>query len=34
MKHLERDVVEKIVRGNAITMLSLTPEGRWAGTGS
>src|SRR3954452_21841948 len=34
MKHLERDVVEKIVRDNAITMLSLTPEGRWAGTGS
>ena len=31
MKHLDRRVVEKIVRGNAIKMLNLTPEGRWAG---
>jgi predicted TIM-barrel fold metal-dependent hydrolase len=30
MKDLERETVEKIVRGNAITMLGLTPEGRWA----
>ncbi len=34
MKHLDRETVEKLVRGNAITMLGLTPEGRWAGTGS
>ncbi len=31
MKDLDRDTIEKIVRGNAITMLGLTPEGRWAG---
>lgn len=31
MKHLDREIVEKIVRGNAITMLNLTPEGRWRG---
>ncbi len=30
MKDLDRETVEKIVRGNAITMLGLTPEGRWA----
>ena len=30
MKDLDRATVEMIVRGNAITMLGLTPEGRWA----
>ncbi len=30
MKDLDRETVEMIVRGNAITMLGLTPEGRWA----
>ena len=30
MRHLSREVVTKLVRGNAITMLGLTPEGRWA----
>ncbi len=30
MKDLDRDTIEKLVRGNAITMLGLTPEGRWA----
>ena len=34
MKHLDRATVEKIVRGNAIRMLHLSPEGRWRGTGS
>ena len=29
MKHLDRDVVEKIVRGNAIRLSDLSPEGRW-----
>jgi predicted TIM-barrel fold metal-dependent hydrolase len=29
MKHLDDDVVEKIVRGNAIRFYDLTPEGRW-----
>jgi predicted TIM-barrel fold metal-dependent hydrolase len=33
MKDLDRATVEMIVRGNAITMLGLTPEGRWAGAG-
>ena len=31
MKHLDRDVVEKIVRGNAIEWYELTPDGRWKG---
>ncbi len=31
MKHLEPGQIEKIVRGNAIRMLHLTPAGRWAG---
>jgi len=31
MKHLDRDVVEKIVRGNAIRFYDLSPEGRWKG---
>jgi predicted TIM-barrel fold metal-dependent hydrolase len=30
MKDLDRATVEMIVRGNAITMLGLTAEGRWA----
>ncbi len=30
MKDLDRATIEMIVRGNAITMLGLTPEGRWA----
>jgi predicted TIM-barrel fold metal-dependent hydrolase len=30
MKNLDRATVEMIVRGNAITMLGLSPEGRWA----
>ena len=34
MKHLDPETVEKLVRGNAITMLGLTPEGLWAGSGS
>ena len=33
MKHLDAATVEKLVRGNAIRMLSLTPEGRWPGSG-
>jgi predicted TIM-barrel fold metal-dependent hydrolase len=34
MKDLDPDVVEKIVRGNAIRMLHLNADGRWAGPGS
>ena len=34
MKHLDAKTIEMLVRGNAITMLNLTPEGRWRGTGS
>ncbi|KPM56577.1 amidohydrolase [Frankia sp. R43] len=30
MKHLPMETIEKIVRGNAIRMLGLTPDGRWA----
>jgi hypothetical protein len=29
MGHLAPDVVERIVRGNAIELLGLTPEGLW-----
>ncbi|MCC2278321.1 amidohydrolase [Streptomyces sp. ET3-23] len=31
MGHLTPDVVERIVRGNAIELLGLTPDGLWAG---
>jgi hypothetical protein len=31
MGHLEADVVEQLVRGNAIRLLDLTPEGLWKG---
>ena len=31
MKHLDRDVVERIVRGNAIDWYDLSPDGRWKG---
>jgi hypothetical protein len=31
MKHLDDDVIEKIVRGNAIRFYDLSPEGRWKG---
>ena len=31
MKHLDDDIVEKIVRGNAIRFYDLSPEGRWKG---
>jgi hypothetical protein len=31
MKHLDRDVVERIVRGNAIEWYELSPDGRWKG---
>jgi hypothetical protein len=31
MGHLDADVVERIVRGNAIDLLGLTPDGLWAG---
>jgi hypothetical protein len=33
MGHLEPDVVERIVRGNAIELLGLTAEGLWPGGG-
>jgi predicted TIM-barrel fold metal-dependent hydrolase len=32
MGHLDADVVERIVRGNAIDLLGLTPEGLWSGS--
>ncbi|MEV4433924.1 amidohydrolase family protein [Streptomyces sp. NPDC049585] len=31
MAHLPREAVERLVRGNAIELLGLTPEGLWAG---
>ncbi|NUT29698.1 MAG: amidohydrolase family protein, partial [Streptomyces sp.] len=31
MGHLAPEVVERIVRGNAIELLGLTPDGRWDG---
>ncbi|MFD8993687.1 amidohydrolase family protein [Streptomyces abikoensis] len=31
MAHLAPEVVERVVRGNAIELLGLTPEGLWAG---
>ncbi|HEX3707550.1 MAG TPA: amidohydrolase family protein [Mycobacteriales bacterium] len=31
MKHLDDDVIEKIVRGNAIRFYDLSPQGRWKG---
>ncbi|NEC93371.1 amidohydrolase family protein, partial [Streptomyces sp. SID12501] len=34
MGHLDPDVVDRIVRGNAIDLLGLTPEGLWAGPGA
>ena len=34
MKHLDDETITKIVRGNAIRMLHLSPEGRWRGSGS
>jgi len=33
MKHLDREIIEKLVRGNAIRMLDLTPQGCWRGPG-
>lgn len=30
MGHLDAAVVERIVRGNAIELLQLTPEGLWS----
>jgi hypothetical protein len=31
MSHLAPELVERIVRTNAIELLGLTPEGLWAG---
>jgi hypothetical protein len=31
MGHLAPEVVERIVRGNAIELLGLTPDGLWDG---